>query len=386
MIAASFVAVSPLLVWYSTEARAYSLLVLLGALTFLFFAQSLVRLERRSLTAWSLTGSALLTVHYFGAFLLVAELLVLLYVHRSHWRPIYLATLPIAATALALLPLVYWQRDTPGWIEDLSLSRRLMEVPYNFALGVTEPRAWLGAVVAVLVAVGIVLLIRAERRDRHAAAMALAVGVITLILPLLGAIVRDYVLTRSLVVAWVPLAVAIAIACGARRAGRAGLIVAAGLCGVWLAAVVNVASDVRLQRADWQHAAALIGEPASDRLVLAWGEWGASPLGDALPRARRFTPGDAASVGEIAVLDTTRPTGRSCWSGSACNLFDVMPRRQPPVEGFSLVQTTEDGLFEVLRFRATWPLRLTWADVSGVDPRYGVPAMWLQRGGAEIQQ
>jgi mannosyltransferase len=386
LIAASFVAVNPLLVWYSTEARAYSLLVLLGAMSFLFFAQTLVHPSTWSLALWSLTGATLLTAHYFGVFLLAAELLVLLALQRSRRRAVYLALAPIAATGVALLPLVHWQRGNPDWIQDLSLTTRLVEVPRNFAVGVSEPRVWLGLVVALLISAAVLLLVRAERRDRRAAAIAFAVGALTLILPLLAATVGDYVLTRNLLVAWVPLAVAVAIACGARRAGGAGLVVASGLCAAWLAAVVNVASDSRLQRADWQQAASLIGEAPRDRLVLAWPEWGASPLGDELPGARRFVPGDAARVAEISMLGTASPAGRSCWSGAACNLSHVKPGSDPPISGFSFVRTGRDGLFQVLRFRAAGPVRLTWDKVSKVEPRYGAPAIWLQRVGPEPVQ
>jgi mannosyltransferase len=386
LIAASFVAVNPLLVWYSTEARAYSLFVLLGALSFLFFAQTLVHPTTWSLALWSLTGAALLTAHYFGAFLLAAELLVLLALQRSDRRGIYIALAPIAATGAALLPLVYWQRGNPDWIQDLSLTTRLAEVARNFAVGVSEPRAWLGLVVALLVSAAFLLLVRAEQRDRRAAATAFAVGALTLFLPLLAAAVGDYVLTRNLLVAWVPLAVAVAIACGPRRAGGAGLFVASALCIAWLAAVVNVASDSRLQRADWQQAARLIGEAPRDRLVLAWAEWGASPLGDELPGARRFVPGDAARVAEIALLGTASPAGRSCWSGAACNLSHVQPGSDPPIAGFSFVGAERDGLFQVLRFRAAEPVRLTWGQVSKVEPRHGAPAIWLQPVGAEHVQ
>jgi 4-amino-4-deoxy-L-arabinose transferase-like glycosyltransferase len=380
LIAASLVAVNPLLVWYSTEARAYSLLVLLGATTFLFFARALVAPKRRTLALWSLTGVLALAVHYFAAFLVGAEALVLFAVLRSQRDRVWLALVPMAATGLALLPLAHRQGHNAGWIVDVRFTDRLAQLPRNFAVGVSEPRTLFTVAVAVLVVVALLLLLaRAGRQDRRAAAIALAVGVLALALPLLTATVRDYVLTRNLIAALFPLALAVAVACAARRAGAAGLLVAAGLCAVWLAVVVAIASDSRLQRADWKQAAALIGQPDQDRLVLAWSDWGASPLGDELAGARRLARGDAARVAEVALLGSTRPSGNSCWSGSACNIGDVHPRTDISLARFSFARGRKDGMFEVLRFRAARPVRLTWDNVSKVEPRYGAPAIWLQR-------
>lgn len=386
LIAASFVAFNPLLVWYSTEARAYSLFVLLGAMTFLFFARALVEPDRRTLILWSLTGSVALTTHYFAVFLLAAEAFVLLSVQPSHRRRVCLALVPMAAIGVALLPLVRWQSANPAWIAELSFSVRLEELPRNFAVGVSEPRVWLAAAVAILVAAALLLLIRAERQDRRAAAIALVVGAVTLALPIAAAVVSDYVLTRNLLVAWFPLALVVALACGARHAGAAGLLLAAGLCAVWLTTILSVASNDRLKRADWKQAARLIGQGPRDRLVLAWGDWGASPLGDELAGARRLWRGDAARVTEITMLGTTRPSGRSCWSGSACNLYDVQPARDAPLAGFSFAGRQQSGLFEVVRLRARLPVRLTWEKVATVGPPQPVPpAVWLQRAGRPVQ-
>lgn len=382
LIAAAFVTTSPLLVWYSTEARSYALLILLGAITFLLFAQALARPDRRTLALWSLTASVALTAHYFAAFLLAAEWIVLLALQRSHRRTIALVLVAPAATAVALLPLVYWQSDHADWIAAyLPLTGRLTELPRVFAVGVAEPTAWAPAAVAVLVAVAVLLGARLGRQERRAPAIALAVGVLALSLPLVGAFVRDYVLARNLLVAWFPLALALAAVCGSRRAGTAGPLVAAALCTVWLADVAAIAADERLQRADWNGAARLIGPPPRDRLVLAWGEWGASPLGDELAGARRLSRREAATVTEITLLGTRRPAGRSCWSGSACNLFDVRPRavRLP---GFTFAGRREEGLFETLRFVAPRRERVTWRELSTLEPRHGPPAVWLQRASA----
>ena len=378
LIAASFVAFNPLLVWYSTEARAYALLLLLVATTLLFFARALAKPRAQPLLLWSLAGAAALTTHYFAVFVVAAEALALLFVRRSHRRAVALALVPIAAIGLALLPLGYWQRDNPAWIEDLALVGRLLEVPRDFAVGVSEPSEGLVVVVGLLVGAALLLLVRADRRERHAAAIALAVGALSLALPMAVAVVRDYLLARNLLVSWLPLALLVAVGCGVRRAGAAGVAVAAGLCGAWLAVIINVASDERLQRADWKQAGRLIGDAPRDRLVLAWSDWGASPLGDELARARRVGQGESARVAEVVLLGADRPPGRSCWSGAACNITDAPLAGAISLPGFALVDRRRSGLFEVLRFRTRRPVRLSWETVSKVEPA-SVPAVWLQR-------
>ena len=68
---AALAAVSPVLVWYSQEARAYILLVLLGALSFLFFLRALRGRSRRDLLWWAISSALALCTHYFAVFLLL---------------------------------------------------------------------------------------------------------------------------------------------------------------------------------------------------------------------------------------------------------------------------------------------------------------------------
>src|SRR4051794_25543224 len=76
---AALAAFNPLLVWYSQEARAYALVMLLGALSLSFFARLLRGFETRWLTWWAVTSSLALTAHYFAGFLVVPEVAWLLW-------------------------------------------------------------------------------------------------------------------------------------------------------------------------------------------------------------------------------------------------------------------------------------------------------------------
>jgi hypothetical protein len=69
--AAAFVATNPLLVWYSQEARAYGLFVLMASLAFLCFLRALSAPTPRRLLEFALTASFALLSHYFAVFLLL---------------------------------------------------------------------------------------------------------------------------------------------------------------------------------------------------------------------------------------------------------------------------------------------------------------------------
>ena len=77
LIAAAMVAVSPVLIWFSQDARAYSLAFLLTALSFLFFARARRSARRGTCLVGGLLGPGAGT-HYFAGFVVVPEAVLLL--------------------------------------------------------------------------------------------------------------------------------------------------------------------------------------------------------------------------------------------------------------------------------------------------------------------
>src|SRR5436190_20055625 len=69
LLAGLLAACSPLLVWYSQEARAYALLVLLGSLSVLLMLRALERPSGARLAAWAVVAALALCSHYFAVFL-----------------------------------------------------------------------------------------------------------------------------------------------------------------------------------------------------------------------------------------------------------------------------------------------------------------------------
>src|SRR4051794_24119625 len=69
LIAAALAATNPLLVWYSQEARAYALLVLLCALLTLLTLEAREHPRARTLAGWAALGGLALATHYFAIFI-----------------------------------------------------------------------------------------------------------------------------------------------------------------------------------------------------------------------------------------------------------------------------------------------------------------------------
>ncbi|HET7052606.1 MAG TPA: glycosyltransferase family 39 protein [Solirubrobacterales bacterium] len=280
VVAAALVAVNPMLLWYSQEARDYSLLVLLTALAALYFVRALHRQGggRRDLVLWGAFSALALATHYFAIFPVVFEAAWLL---RRRGRRAWAGLSIVVFAGLALTPLLVHQVSMghAEWIGNRSLGHRLWEAGATFAVGETgdiiaRPETVLPAVVPLLAMLaGLVLLVRGERRERRAGGTMLALAAVTIVAPLLLAVLapgKDYVLARNLLPALVPLLVAVAVGTTLRRARRAGAVVAAVLFAYSLGFCVFAGLSPAWQRPDWKAVAARLGEPKAPRAIVLW--------------------------------------------------------------------------------------------------------------------
>ncbi len=300
---AALVAVNPLLVWFSQEARSYSLAVLLSALALLALLRAVEDDRPRELAWWALAASLALTTHYFTAFVLLPQAVWLLWRHPRR-RAVVAAMAALATVGLALLPLLLAQRDNPYDIAGESLAVRLAQVPKQFLLGYRGPLALpLGLLGAALVAGGAwLLLTRTEWRRRERALGAAAIGLAGVVLPLLAAALgSDYVNARNLLPALVPLLAVLGVGYGASRARAAGTALLAALCALSLAIVVMVAADVSYQRQDWAGVAAALGTADHPRALVVSPANGVLALRYYRRDLRTMGP-EGASVGEVDVV------------------------------------------------------------------------------------
>ncbi len=230
LILAALVAVNPMLIWYSQEARSYALLVFFGALALFFFVRALDDRRGRDLAYWALASALALCSHYFAVFPVAIEGLWLLVALRGRWRAVLPALGAVAATGLALLPLANSQANPThiGWIENSPLPERLWETAVSFLVGETghviaeAPRERYALVPIVLVGLALALLaLRGERRERRGGALGLVLGLGVVALTAVAALVgKDYVVERNLLPALIPLLATVAI--GFAASGPAG--------------------------------------------------------------------------------------------------------------------------------------------------------------------
>jgi mannosyltransferase len=277
--AAALIAVNPMLLWYSQEARAYALFALLTSVSLLYFVRALDRGRRRDLTAWGIASALALATHYFAVFPIAAEALWLL---RRRGRASFRGLWIVALAGLLLAPLAIHQMSIghAEWIGNLTLFHRLWEAGVTFMVGetgdiVARPEHPLLALApALLVVAALVLLLRrGEQGERRAAGIPLAIAGAAVGIPVLLALAspgKDYVLARNLMPALVPLLVAVAMSVMLRGARRRGLVLGAALVAYSLGFCVWASLSPALQRPDWGAVAAKLGEPAAPRAIVTW--------------------------------------------------------------------------------------------------------------------
>jgi mannosyltransferase len=279
VLSAALVAVNPMLIWYSQEARAYALLAFFCALSLYFCVRALEDGERRSFLGWGLVSALALATHYFAVFPLLGEVWLLL---RRRGRAALPGLWIVGLGALLLAPLAIHQMSYghAEWIGKFSLGHRLGETAITFVLGETgdiigrveQPGPALLPLALVAVAFAL-LVLRGSREERRAASVPFAVGAVALGIPLLLALAsagRDFVLARNLLPALVPLLVVVAIGLTGERTRRLGAAVAALLVAYSLAFSVWVNFDEDLQRPDWDAVAGGLGEPDAPRATVTW--------------------------------------------------------------------------------------------------------------------
>jgi mannosyltransferase len=357
--AAALTTVNPAMYYYSQEARSYALLILLSALALVFWQRALARPSAAPLAGWAAMSSLAVLTHYFGAFLFVAQALVLF--RRLGWRRVLPWASVVAVVGLALVPLAREQSEHvlngshtgASWIEGTPLLSRFAQVPKQFLVGLYGPDEIVSTVLVGLLALAaLVLLVRRGSQRECSQALKLAVmAAIALLIPALLAIthIEDIFNGRNVMGTWVPWVLVLATAVGFTRAGRAGALLGATICALSVAVIAGVNLIPGYQRDDWRGVAQTLAAPAGQRVVIA-PELGGAPLFIYMPTDQNLH-GTSVATRELAfVALRTQRTGRA-------PLAPVVPTSPPP--GFRLVGVYRSEAFAVSRFRALGGARVT---------------------------
>ena len=279
LLAAALVAVNPMLLWYSQEARAYALLTLLCAVSLLFFLRGRRGGQRPDFVLWGVASGLALATHYFAIFPIFVEALLLV---RRQRRASWVGLGVVGGFGALLLPLAIHQMSYghAEWIGNLSLGHRLWETAATFLTGETadiigQPERPQFAFVPLALCLGAFALLgwRGGRAERRAAALPLAVGVAAVAVPVGLAVFpggKDFVLARNMMAALVPLLLVVAIALTLPSARRLGNAIAAALLAYSLGFCIWASFSPDLQRPDWGAVASRLGEADAPRATVTW--------------------------------------------------------------------------------------------------------------------
>jgi hypothetical protein len=392
LVAALIVAVHPMLIWYSQEARPYSLLALFGPLSIWAYVRARDDGTVRDYLVWGGLAAVAVSVHYFAVFLVAVEGVALLAHARAQWRTVAAGSAPLVVGLAVLAPLAASQHENAAssWIADFAYSSRLSDIGTSALVGPSTPEAWLWRPVALIVVVAIVLLpIAATASARRGAAVAAGLGSGALLLAIVTTLVGpDVLVSRYVIASLVPLVVAVAI--GLTPEPRAGINRAlpwlgafgvAAYCVVAVFVTASINGDSGLQKPDWRAVSTSVTTNPSGRdetraLVMNLHRSHGSPLlyylDDEHPRSLGDT--ETASVRELDVL-VAKPTSRPCsfLIGRACAFVFLGARLPAPLaDQLALTERVELDQFVVERYRARRPVTVTKSAILGPDADQGL--------------
>jgi predicted membrane-bound mannosyltransferase len=373
-IAALLVATNPMLVWYSREARAYGLLVLIGTISLWFAARAVNRGRTLDFVWWGAAATLAMCTHYFAVVILVPEFVWIGWSRRAEWKRLAIGCILPAVAAVPLAALAVSQEgDRQAWINDFALTMRLGEAARQAASGPGKALDlwWLG--LAALVVAAVLVALRGTRQEQRTAwtMVLIAVGGVAL-----GATVGvNFFLGRNVIVALVPLFVAIAIGFGTRRAGLVGVASVVIVCVLWSAAVVRQATDTQYQKPDWDTVAAHFAEGGPGRAIVVPNYLGA-PITQYATKHGHFDElhgDDSTDVRTIDLAYHVAPPSFRCgrWSGLQCEVFWFPSFPESLASKFVLVDKIAYGGFVVNRYRSSTPVRVDRDSLLGSNPEAG---------------
>jgi uncharacterized membrane protein len=352
LAAAATLAVNPMLVAYSTDARSYGLFVLSALLSVWGFSAVLEHGSLRRFALWLVACVACIWTHYFGVFIVGAEVVVLLAIRpRTRWRTVGFTAL-LGVCFIPLVPLLLSQtgNERAGFIAAMPLSNRLSEAVRQFAMGANVPRTWLEAaglaVFCLSLAAGIWMAARSRGRSRALLALAAIAFTAPLLLSVLHIEDRFYV--RNMI-ATLPLAVALAAPAMVRlRAAPLAIYLAlAILTSLW------VATNWRYEQVDWRGALARTQAIDPGAAVLAVNHLNVPVIETYLARAP--APTTVLATRAWVVVEPVRAAGHRA----------LGPQPVPSLPGFTTLRTVQLHGFQLILAGASRPMPITTSEVEG---------------------
>jgi mannosyltransferase len=386
LIVAALAATNPLLIWYSQEARAYEMTVLLTGVALLAFLYAEEDASPRAIAVWAVACALALATEYYTALVIAPMGLWLLYRHRRE-RPLQLA---IGALALWCVPVLWFavsQNSTghASWIKHLPLAPRIGQTFPQFLIGYGAPGgvllSWVAGVIA-LIALGALALHVRHSTDGWRRSALLVGGILLSAVVLMGLLVAgglDNLISRNLISVWLLAALLVAAGLALRRLGVIGLVLAAVLCATGIAAAVGVSVDRKYQRPDWRGVVRVLNSrPAAgvaERAILIQDYRDVLPLSLYMPhlaawhhtgtdKYSHYTHSYAVSELDIVAIRSWPAPSTGCWWGSGCNLIGTTLQSSYRIPGFHAVWIRHVYQFTILHMVAAHPVVVTPQMVS----------------------
>ena len=307
LVAAAIIALSPFLIYYTTEARAYGLTLLLVLLSTLALLRAVETMSVWWWAAYALCSCAAIYAHYTPVYLLAGQFLWAFFARPGARLPLVVSNIAVAIAYLPWVPTLLENTDSPGskvigFLTPFNLANVRIELG-RWGLGhpyipLRDLPGWIGIGLFLTgIACGVAgLVLAAYRRPpgvhvpRPPATIVL-IAILALATPvglILSSLIGDSVWnSRNLTSSWPGMAVAIGAvvtaSTGALRLAAVGLVLAAFAIG----AVKMLDSDN--QRPSYDEAAAYI-------------ERNAQP-GDPIVESPNPTPGPLTPVMDVALAD-----------------------------------------------------------------------------------
>ena len=372
LVLAVCVAVSPVLVYYSTEMRMYGLLVLITGVGFEAFLRASESPRPRNLSIWAAASILAVWTQYYAALAVAPEaalLIALAWKQRPRSRGTLVA---VGGVALAGLPLIYlvpyqarhafayggpllssvWHRIPTSIHVDSTLGA----VAQGLVVGPGGPaRALLTLLilyVGVVVAVGLLL-------HRPRITKGQLIRGVCLIAPSLLAVetlVYLHILVegRYLLALWLPVGLAASYALASAAAGRLGLGLAGVLVCIWVGVgVVSLAVPRFGARDDTLGAARSLGVASTDRLIAINEPWDVVTF-------EQYRPQTSAGTHPVVRVRELDVVAMPLWAEPA-----PAERQRPSSlgvgvlpKGLALAQVIRDPTFLVERFVASTPVSI----------------------------
>jgi Dolichyl-phosphate-mannose-protein mannosyltransferase len=370
LVLAVCVAVSPVLVYYSTEMRMYGLLVLITGVGFEAFLRCTKSPNARNLSVWAIASLLAVWTQYYAALVVAPEaalLIVIAWQARPRSRGAIVAVGSVALGASPLVYLIGYQaRHAWAYGEPLvsSVWQRIplsINYPSNFrtvaqeaVIGPGGPaKGLLTALIVLIGIVAIVLLLRDPQTKGQ------RIRAFYLIAPALLAVViltslEILVEGRYLLPLWLPVGLGVSYALASASAGWLGLGLAGVLVCIWIGVgVVSLSVPKFGARDDTLGAARSLGLATTDRLLAINEAWDVLPLEEYRPA----TSADTRAVVRTRELDVVAmPLGAEPFASEHERPSSLGVGRLP--SGLRLAQVIRGSTYLIERFVASRPVSI----------------------------